>query len=130
MPQVKPTFRRLLLVSRCVSGFRLLRGFLKRVTPGMICRQEGAKMLESEGIILLDRYSLRLSLAFQTTSNPGPPGPGYFPGETRPDREVGTTTAFSGLPAPEQRGCGATVLERIVGLSGPQSGRFGGDRSG
>jgi hypothetical protein len=46
----------------------MLRGCLKRVTAGIICHQDGAKVLESEAIILLDSYSLTLSLTFQTTS--------------------------------------------------------------
>jgi hypothetical protein len=46
----------------------MLRGCLKRVTAGIIYHQDGAKVLESEAIILLDSYSLTLSLTFQTTS--------------------------------------------------------------
>ena len=47
-----------------------LRGCLKRVVPGIIRRQGAAKILNFVVIILLHRYSLRLSLAFQTTSKP------------------------------------------------------------
>jgi hypothetical protein len=45
-----------------------LRGCLKRAGPGIVRRQETAKILSFLAIILLHRYSLRLSLAFQTTS--------------------------------------------------------------
>ena len=46
-----------------------LRGCLKRVVPGIVCRQETAKTLNSQGISLRPMYNLRRSLAFQTTSN-------------------------------------------------------------
>ena len=45
-----------------------LRGCLKRVVPGIFRRQGTAKTLDFAIIILLHRYNLRLSLAFQTTS--------------------------------------------------------------
>ena len=35
---------------------------------GMVRHQDGAKLLNSEGVILLYRYRLRFSLTFQTTS--------------------------------------------------------------
>ena len=52
-----------------------LRGCLKRVVPGIVCRQETAKTLNFEDISLRPRYNLRRSLAFQTPSNPQK---GYF----------------------------------------------------
>ena len=45
-----------------------LRGCLKRVVSGTVCRQEAAKILKFEDISLRPKYNLRRSLAFQTTS--------------------------------------------------------------
>ena len=45
-----------------------MRGCLKRVVPGIFLRQGAAKILNFAIIVPLHRYSLRLSLAFQTTS--------------------------------------------------------------
>ena len=45
-----------------------MRGCLKRVVPGIFLRQGAAKILNFAIIVSLHRYSLRLSLAFQTTS--------------------------------------------------------------
>ncbi len=45
-----------------------LRGCLKRVVPGIVRCHRVTKILNFAVIILLHRYSLRLSLAFQTTS--------------------------------------------------------------
>jgi hypothetical protein len=68
---------------------------LKRVTSGIICRQEGAKVLEFEGIIPIDRYSLRPSLAFQTTS-----------------KSMLKTVALAPLPQPTSRRAGGEELEK------------------
>ena len=45
-----------------------LRGCLKRIVPGIVRRQGPVKILNFAVIILLNRYSSRLSLAFQTAS--------------------------------------------------------------
>lgn len=45
-----------------------LRGCLKRVIPGIVYRQETAKTLNFKDIGLLQRYALKCSLVFQTTS--------------------------------------------------------------
>ena len=49
-------------------GRIIVRGCLKRVVPGIVCRQEAAKTLSFEDISLRPRYNLIRSLAFQTPS--------------------------------------------------------------
>ena len=66
-PTAKPTFRWIMQKFQGIHWINL-RGCLKRVAPGIVRRQETAKILNSAEIIRLYRYSFRPSLAFQTSS--------------------------------------------------------------